>query len=105
MLFVYITTKDKGQARSIGRVLVEEHLAACVNIVDGMESIYRWNNSICEDQETILIAKTRNDLLEELTARVKSLHSYTCPCIIAIPITGGNQEYLDWVQQSTCKQG
>jgi periplasmic divalent cation tolerance protein len=104
MLFVYITTKDKNQARSIGRTLVEERLAACVNIIDGMESIYHWNNSICEDRETILIAKTRDDLLEDLTTRVKSLHSYTCPCVIAMPITGGNQVYLDWIKSSTDKQ-
>jgi periplasmic divalent cation tolerance protein len=104
MFFVYITTHDKEQARSIGRVLVEEHLAACVNIIDGMESIYFWNNSICEDKEVILIAKTREDLLTELTQRVKSLHSYECPCIVALPITGGNQEYLNWIEASTRKK-
>jgi periplasmic divalent cation tolerance protein len=103
MLFVYITTSDKEQARSIGRVLVEEHLAACVNIIDGMESIYYWNNSICEDKEALLIAKTREDLLIELTQRVKSLHSYECPCIIALPIISGNQEYLNWIEASTRK--
>jgi periplasmic divalent cation tolerance protein len=103
MLFVYITTKDKEQARSIGRVLVEEHLAACVNIINGMESIYFWNNSICEDKEAILIAKTREDLLSDLSQRVKSLHSYECPCIVALPIAGGNQEYLDWIKESTRK--
>jgi periplasmic divalent cation tolerance protein len=104
MLFVYITTRDKDQARSIGRILVEEHLAACVNIIDGMESIYFWNNSICEDNEVILIAKTRDDLLAELSQRVKSLHSYECPCIVALPIAGGNQEYLNWIKESTRKQ-
>ncbi|HEX2959336.1 MAG TPA: divalent-cation tolerance protein CutA [Chitinispirillaceae bacterium] len=104
MLFVYITTRDKEQARSIGRVLVEEHLAACVNIINGMESIYYWKNSICEDTETILIAKTHEDRLIELTQRVKSLHSYECPCIVALPITGGNQEYLNWIAASTRKQ-
>jgi periplasmic divalent cation tolerance protein len=104
MLFIYITTPDKEQARSIGRILVEEHLAACVNIIDGMESIYFWNNSICEDKEVILIAKTREDLLTELTQRVKSLHTYECPCIIALPITGGNQEYMNWIDASTRKK-
>lgn len=104
MLFVYITTSDKEQARSIGRVLVEEHLAACVNIIEGMESIYFWNDSICEDKEVILIAKTREDLLTELTQRVKSLHSYQCPCIVALPIVGGNQEYLCWIDDSTRKK-
>lgn len=104
MLFVYVTTRDKEEARSIGRVLVEEHLAACVNIIDGMESIYFWNNSLCEDKEVILIAKTREDLLSDITERVKSLHSYECPCIVALPLTGGNQEYLKWIESSTRKQ-
>ncbi len=104
MLFVYITAHDKQQARSIGRVLVEEHLAACVNIIDGMESIYFWNNSLCEDKEVILIAKTRANLLSDLTDRVKSLHTYECPCIVALPITGGNQEYLNWIDVSVRKK-
>ena len=93
-ILTYITTKDKQQARLIGKTLVEERLAACVNIIDGMQSIYWWEGAISEDNEAILIAKTRNSLLEKLTDRVKSLHTYTCPCIIAIPISGGNRDYL-----------
>jgi periplasmic divalent cation tolerance protein len=79
---LYITTKDKEQARSIGRVLVEECLVACVKIIDGMESINPLNNVICEDHQAILVAKTRDDLLDEVTLKVKSLHSFTCPCIV-----------------------
>ncbi|HLR26650.1 MAG TPA: divalent-cation tolerance protein CutA, partial [Fodinibius sp.] len=68
---VYITTGSKEEAQSIGRKLVEEKLAACVNIVDGMESIYRWEGKIVEDQETILIAKTPYHNVKDLTKRVK----------------------------------
>jgi periplasmic divalent cation tolerance protein len=93
--------KDREQARVIGRILVEERLVACVNIIDGMESIYHWNNAICEDHEAILIAKTRDDLLDQVTLKVKSLHSYTCPCIVALPIKGGNEEYLNWIDEMT----
>ncbi|NLP02055.1 MAG: divalent-cation tolerance protein CutA [Fibrobacter sp.] len=100
-ILTYITTKDKQQARLIGKTLVEERLAACVNIIDGMQSIYWWEGAISEDNEAILIAKTRNSLLEKLTNRVKSLHTYTCPCIIAIPISGGNRDYLGWIKETT----
>lgn len=100
-ILTYITTKDKQQARLIGKTLVEERLAACVNIIDGMQSIYWWEGAISEDNEAILIAKTRNSLLEKLTDRVKSLHTYTCPCIIAIPISGGNRDYLGWIKETT----
>jgi len=101
MILTYITAKDREQARMIGRSLVEENLAACVNIIDGMQSIYRWEGSICEDNEAVLIAKTRSSLLQKLTERVKSLHTYSCPCILAIPVTGGNISYLDWIEQNT----
>jgi len=101
LILVYITTKDKQQARLIGKTLVEERLAACVNIIDGMQSIYWWEGAINEDNEAILIAKTRNSLLEKLTDRVKSLHTYTCPCIVAIPISGGNTDYLGWIKETT----
>lgn len=103
MIIVYITTKDISEARSIGRVLVEEHLASCVNIITGMESIYHWDGSICEASEVVLIAKTKEKLLAELTAKVKSLHTYTCPCIVALPIIGGNNEFLDWIGEMTKK--
>src|SRR5690625_5466282 len=81
---VYITTENKREARAIGRTLVEEKLAACINIVDGMESIYRWEGKIVEEQETILIAKTPYHNVRELTDRVKELHSYECPCVISL---------------------
>lgn len=103
--FVYITTKDKDQARTIGRVLVEERLAACVNILDGMESIYHWDDKIVEDNECVLIAKTPYHNINRLTKRVKELLTYDVPCIISLVITEqeGNEEYLDWLRNETEK--
>jgi periplasmic divalent cation tolerance protein len=98
-IFTYITTKDKEQALTIGKTLVDERLAACVNILDSMTSIYRWKEEICTDSEAVLIAKTTSEKIELLTMRVKQLHSYDCPCIVSIPITDGNKEYLDWLAQ------
>ena len=98
---IYITTKDKDEAKKIGSELVKERLAACVNIIDGMNSIYRWKGKIQNDSEAILIAKTRKSLVDKLIAKVKSLHSYACPCIVSLPILNGNKEYLTWLQNET----
>jgi len=100
-VLAYITAKDKSQALSIGRALVEERLAACVNVIDNMTSIYRWEGEISEDHEAVLIAKTSSGKFEALTERVKQLHTYACPCVVSIPIAGGNGEYLDWLGENT----
>ena len=96
---VYITTSSKEEARSIGRTLIEDELAACINIIDGMESIYRWEGKVVSDQECVLIAKTHYSKMKELTYRVNKLHSYDCPCIISITLTEneGNKDYLNWL--------
>lgn len=99
--FVYMTAKDKDEARKIGRALVQEKLAACVNIIDNMESIYRWEGKVEEGKETVLIAKTRKGLVGKLTKKVKSMHSYECPCVVALPVEGGSKEFLDWVRRET----
>ena len=99
--FVYMTTASPDEAQRIGRTLVEERLAACVNIVPGMRSLYWWQGAVQDGQETVLIAKTRAELLESLTARVKALHSYTCPCVVALPIEGGNADFLRWIADET----
>lgn len=103
---VYITTKDKEEARSIGRTLVEEKLTACVNIIDSMEAIYRWEGEIRQENECILIAKTPYHNVKELTERVKELHSYDCPCIISLQLTEqeGNEAYQQWLIRETQKK-
>jgi len=100
---VYMTAGSVEEARTIGKVLVTEQLAACVNIVDGMNSIYLWDNELQEDREVILIAKTTRNRVSNLTQRVKSIHSYDCPCILSLPVSGGNSEFLDWIAQSTAR--
>ena len=96
--FIYITTGSKTEAQKIGKALVESRLAACVNIIDRMQSIYRWEGKIQEDSEVILIAKTTETLVSQLIDKVKSLHSYDCPCIVSLPVLDGYPPFLDWIQ-------
>jgi periplasmic divalent cation tolerance protein len=94
---IYITTKDKAEARRIGRHLVQTRLAACANIFDQMNSMYIWKDEFQDDQEAVLIAKTTEARLPDLIAAVRSLHSYEVPCIVSLPILGGHPPFLDWV--------
>ena len=94
---IYITTVDKEQARAIGKELVETQLAACVNIIENMNSLYMWQGKLQDDKEVILIAKTTETRVPELVAKVKALHSYDCPCILSIPLSGGNESFLEWI--------
>ena len=96
--FVYITTGDKAEARQIGKALVESRLAACVNIIDQMTSLYRWEGKIQEDHEVILIAKTTEKNVPVLKEKVTAMHSYECPCIVCLSVTDGNAPYLAWIQ-------
>ncbi len=98
---VYITAGTAEEARRIGAALVEERLAACANVIDGMRAIYRWEGRVQNDEEAVLIVKTRADLLDALTERVKALHSYEIPCVVGIPIVGGNADFLEWIGAET----
>lgn len=98
---IYITAASADEARAIGRALVEERLAACANVLGPITSFYWWDGAVQEDGETALVAKTREDLVEALVERVKELHSYDCPCIVALPIEGGNPAFLDWIEAET----
>ncbi|NUB25487.1 divalent-cation tolerance protein CutA [Azospirillum brasilense] len=100
-VFAYITAGSRDEARRIGRMLVEERLAACANIFDGMTSIYRWQDAIEEATETVLIAKTRAELFDRLAARVRELHSYEVPCVVELRVGRGNPAYLDWLRDET----
>ena len=97
---IYITTKDEEEAKRIGKTLVEEKLAACVNIYP-VESIYRWEGNIEEDIEAAMLVKTKAGLVEKVISRVRELHSYEVPCIVSLPIEKGNPEYLKWIEEST----
>jgi len=98
---VLITVPTEEKAREIARTLVEEGLAACVNIVSGLTSIYRWQGQVVEDKELLLIVKTTTFRFPALRERVQGLHPYTVPEIIALPIAEGHKDYLDWLREST----
>jgi periplasmic divalent cation tolerance protein len=98
---VYITCPDVAEARRIGRTLVEERLAACVNVFPTMESFYWWNGTIEHEQEAVLIAKTSDSMREHLLARVLELHPYDTPCVLFVPVSGGNPDYLEWLNRES----
>ncbi len=95
--FVYMTAGNLQEARQMGEVLVKEKLAACVNILEGMQSLYIWKGELQQDREVVMIAKTAAARIPELVARVKALHSYECPCITTFAINGGNEDFLHWI--------
>ena len=98
ILWVYVTTADQAEARRIGRALVEEGLAACVNLLPGHTAIYRWQGKLEEGEEAAFLAKTTSLRFEALRQRVRALHSYDLPCILALPVATGDEEFLDWVR-------
>ncbi|HZH27197.1 MAG TPA: divalent-cation tolerance protein CutA [Azospirillaceae bacterium] len=97
IVFAYVTAPDRDGAERIGRTLVDERLAACVNVLDGMTSIYRWKGAVEATQEAVLIAKTRADIFTLLAARVRELHPYETPCVVEIPVGRGDAGYLAWL--------
>jgi periplasmic divalent cation tolerance protein len=99
--FIYITAPTKAEAQLIGRTVVEERLAASANIFENMEAIYWWGDELQETGEVVIIAQTRADLAEALVERIKSMHSYACPCILVLPIASGNPAFLDWIAAET----
>jgi len=101
--FIYMTAGNKAEAQKIAKALVENRLAACVNILENMQSIYRWGEEIQEDTEVVLIAKTAESLVSELIEKVKSLHSYDCPCIVSLPIIDGYPPFLNWIHDEVKK--
>ncbi len=94
---VYMTAGDPDEASLLAKALVQKRLAACVNIIDGMRSVYEWEGKIQEAREVVMIAKTHADCLPELEKAVKDMHSYDCPCIVGVDVSGGNNAFLDWV--------
>lgn len=94
---IYMTAGSREEAEAIGRELVGARLAACVNIIGGMNSIYTWQEKLQIDEEVVMIAKTTSSKVDALIDRVKSIHSYDCPCILQLPVAGGHQPFLDWI--------
>jgi periplasmic divalent cation tolerance protein len=97
-VFAYVTAGSPEEADRLARTIVAERLAACANVIPGMRSVYWWEGAIGEAAETIVLFKTRRDRFEALAARVKVLHSYDCPCVVALPVTAGLPAYLGWIE-------
>ncbi len=100
-IVILVTTSSKEEARKLADALLEERLIACANIVEGIRSLFRWQESVCNEEESLLILKTLACRLEEIQTRVEELHSYEVPEIIALPVIGGSEDYLDWVAQES----
>ena len=98
-IVVLVTTPTHEEGERIARDLVTGHLAACVNLVPGVRSFFWWEEALQEEHETVLIIKSREDRFEALAARVRSLHSYTVPEVIALPIVSGSETYLAWIDE------
>jgi periplasmic divalent cation tolerance protein len=98
---VYVTAPNRETARAIARTVVEERLAACANLLGPIESVYWWDGKVQEEGEAAFLLKTSEERLSALIARVKALHPYQVPCIVAWPIAAGHQPYLDWISAET----
>lgn len=100
-VLVYVTASNRAEALSLARGLLEGRLIACANVLDGATSLYWWGGKIEEAAETVLIAKTTAERTGAVTDFVKARHSYACPCVVALPITGGNPDFLGWIRGET----
>jgi periplasmic divalent cation tolerance protein len=98
---VLVTVGSRPEGERIAETLVTERLAACVNLIGPLQSVYRWEGQVQRDEELLLLIKTRRALCARVEARVKVLHSYQNPEVIAVPITAGSAAYLDWLRGAT----
>lgn len=98
---IYVTAPTHDEALALAQALVGERLAACANVLGAVTSVYWWDGKLNQDAEVALVLKTRAELVEALTARVRELHSYDCPCVVALPIDGGNPAFLSWIVAET----
>jgi len=98
---VYVTATDKKEASKIAKEVLSSRLAACCNIYDNVTSLYWWDNKVNKDKEAVLIMKTKKKLFKRLENKIKQIHSYDCPCIVALPISDSNKDYQEWVIKET----
>lgn len=104
-IVVFITASNQDEAVKIAHALVESRLAGCVNIVKEIRSIYVWRGKIEDESEVLMIVKTQRNLFDSLLKKVKELHSYTVPEVIAAPIVEGSADYLKWLNEVTKSVG
>ncbi|MBI4849819.1 MAG: divalent-cation tolerance protein CutA [Nitrospirae bacterium] len=100
-IVVLVTVPNEDMAATIAKALVEARLAACANLIKGIRSIYTWQGKVEDEQEVLMIIKTQMKLFDGLKAKVKEIHSYEVPEIIALPIAAGSEDYLNWLRRST----
>jgi periplasmic divalent cation tolerance protein len=98
---VYITASGTEEAERIARTVVQEHLAACANIMGSIRSIYHWEGKLEQGTEVALLLKTQRPIVDALVGRVRELHSYSCPAIVVLPVQGGFGGFLEWVRTET----
>ena len=100
-LVVFVTTPSEDIGEQIGRTLVEAQLAACVNLLPEIRSIYTWEGEVCNEAEVMMVIKTQASLFDALAESIQSLHPYEVPEIIALPIIAGSENYLAWIEAVT----
>ena len=103
-IVVFVTAPSEEEATRISRSLVEAGLVACANVLPRVRSIFRWEGKVTEEQESLIVLKTRSRLFKELAMAIKNMHSYSVPEIIAISIAQGSAEYLSWIRDVTSKE-
>lgn len=103
-IVVLITTPQTEESKKIADKLVREKIAACVNIIPQVNSMFWWENKVNNEPESLLIIKTTKNQLKKLITTVKEIHAYSVPEIIALPIIGGNEDYLKWIEESVEKE-
>jgi periplasmic divalent cation tolerance protein len=100
-VWIYVTAADSVQAEALGRAIVEARLAACANVLGPTKSIYWWDGKVESAPEVALVLKSRRDLVPAVTRKIKELHGYDCPCVVALPIVDGNPDFLAWLEAET----
>jgi len=102
-IIILMTAPSKGEARRIASALVRKKLAACGNIIAGVESLFRWKSKIEKAREVLVLLKTKTSLFGDVVSEIERLHSYEVPEIIAVPIAAGNEKYLKWIHSTVLK--
>jgi periplasmic divalent cation tolerance protein len=102
-VLLYVTCPDKAVACTIGRELVKERLAACVNVHGGHTAIYHWDGALQEDNEVAMTVKSRPELIGPIMAKLREMHPDQVPCVISLPIQGGNPDFLSWLDRETMR--
>lgn len=100
-VIVYMTASDMDEARKVAEALISERLVACVNIWPAIESHFFWDDAVQHETEVAMIAKTKAILLPEVVEKVKQVHSYEVPCVVSLPLSGGNPDFLEWIVTET----